>query len=813
MKSHHNMSKLPSSSNRLLFAVFGFLTLLVAFGDRASAASASESDGRVILVGFDGADAGTVRKLIDDGQLQNFARLEQQGTFAPLISTNPAESAAGWAALNTGLNPAKNGVPSFLQRNISGSKVIPGAGHLSPNEERPIESFQHSGPMRVLVEYGGTVLSAGVAAAVLIFFFVVFAFLLRVKKVVAFLLAMLLAGAGGYGAHYARRFVPSKVPGVLGNNVTAEGFWAVAARGGVESIVLDAALAFDQPTVPGARVLAGLGLPDVRSALNGEWFIYTTDDLELSRPPEGDRSSSGSGITFRIDERDGKVQTDLYGPVNFWEKDQLTGPLDDIKEQLAGDLGWKASRALQTKKKELEAELKDFDRSADAHRTKTPMLMERIGDKVRVTIGGRSQDIAEGEWSDWFHPEFQINPLIRVSSVTRVRLNSLNDPLELYVNSLDIDPQAPPFWQPISQPNSFAADLVEWSGEPYETLGWGCLTNQMKDEKLDIEVFLEDVEFTLGWRERLTMTALARDDWRVLFSVFSTTDRVQHIMYKYYDVEHPMHDPEEAARKVTFFGEEITLSEVIPAIYRQADRIVGRVLDEGIKDGDTLMLCADHGFTSYRRGLNVNNWLAEKGYLTVASNAKKSDGGFLHRYPDWSKTQAYSLGLGMLFLNLEGREPNGIVRREEAEALLERIRADFLAEVDPETGNKVGYDAVIMKDLYSGPWGEEEYECADMMLGFARNYRTSWTTVFGKIKLKDEGGKVVLGDLYSNNKNNWSGDHASNSPHVVPGIFFCNRQVAMPEDGVSVMHIAPTVLDLVGVGVPADYEMEPLELR
>ena len=124
----------------------------------------------------------------------------------------------------------------------------------------------------------------------------------------------------------------------------------------------------------------------------------------------------------------------------------------------------------------------------------------------------------------------------------------------------------------------------------------------------------------------------------------------------------------------------------------------------------------------------------------------------------------------------------------------------------------VGYDAVVMRDLYEGPWGEASYDCADLMLGFAENYRTSWTTVFGKAKLAEEGGRVVNGDLYSDNTNAWSGDHASNSPQVVSGIFFCNRKVQVPEDGVSVMHIAPTVLDLVGVPVPSEYDREPLQI-
>jgi len=804
------MKSYTRSLLRSAILVTGLLTLLGTPGVARNA----NSDGRVIVLGFDGADARTVSELMAAGQLPNLSKLAQQGTFAPLVSTNPAESAAGWAALNTGINPAKNGVPSFLVRNIASVGPLPAAGHIVPGTTKPIEDFEHTGIMKWLVDTDPMLLTGGVGGGAFVIFFGIFALLLRVKKTVALPLALLLGGAGGWGVNHATTYVPSEVPNVYENKVTAEGFWAVAARAGVESVVLDAALAFDQPTVPGARVLGGLGLPDVRAALNGEWFIYTTDDLELSRPPKGDETSSGSGFTFRVDERDGKVQTDLYGPINFWERDRIVRRIAALDEQLEDkDLGWKESRGLRESQKEEKDALKAFDRNEHENRTSTPLVMERVGDKVRVTIGGRSEDLAEGQWSDWFHPDFQINPLIHVSSVTRVRLVSANDPLELYVNTLEIDPADPPFWQPVSSPSTFSADLVEWIGSPFETLGWACMTNQMKDEKLDISVFLEDIEFTMGWREKMTMTTLGRDDWRILFSVFSTTDRVQHIMYKYYDAEHPMHDPEEAARKVTFFGEQVALSDVIPAIYRQADRIVGRVMNEGLKPDDTLMLCADHGFTSYRRGLNVNNWLAEKGYLSLKPGVKKSEGSIVYAYPDWSKTQAYSLGLGMLFLNLEGREPRGIVKLEEATELLERIRVDFLAEVDPETGTNVGHDAIIMKDLYDGPWGTAEYECADMMLGFARNYRTSWSTVFGKIKLKDEGGKIVLGELYTDNKNNWSGDHASNSPEVVPGIFFCNRQVDLPAGGVSVMHLAPTVLDLMGVGIPAEYEKPALSIN
>ena len=98
---------------------------------------------------------------------------------------------------------------------------------------------------------------------------------------------------------------------------------------------------------------------------------------------------------------------------------------------------------------------------------------------------------------------------------------------------------------------------------------------------------MEDVEFTMKWRERLTASALERDDWRILMSVFSTTDRVQHMMYQFYDTEHPLYDEAAANREMTFFGETIRLRDAIPAIYKHMDRVMGDVLAK-LEANDTL---------------------------------------------------------------------------------------------------------------------------------------------------------------------------------------------------------------------------------
>ena len=816
----------------LALGAFAALSALIPVPTAGASPEGAAQEGRVILVGFDGADSRTTQRMIDEGRLPNLAKLAQSGTFAPLISTNPAESAAGWAALNTGTNPVKNGVPSFIKRNTKGTQM-PAFGHIYQEDmviDAPSNAFisalmavAESTPFEPHIGLGLLI-----ALVSLVGFMFVLRGLLKVNLALAAGLSVLISLAGGYAGMtwMANRGTSSsatyEVPQVFKNAVTQPGFWDIAARGGKRAIVLDAALAFDQETVPGARVLAGLGLPDVRGAGNGNWFIYTTEDTEVHRAPKGwvDTKGSGTGTTFRVDERGGKIVTAVYGPVNFTKKAPLEAQIAEINESLKSpDLGWKTGGELRDKRKALEAELKGLKSSPHDHRVSLPMTLERRGEELAITINGDTQTAAEGGWTEWFRLPFELAPGLVAGGLTRVRVMELGDVITVYLHTFDIDPENPPIWQQVSQPAGFAGELAGWAGGPYETLGWSCMTNQLKDKKLPVEVFLEDVEFTMKWRRRLTHAVLDRDDWEVLFSVFSTTDRVQHMMYKYHDTLHPFHDPEESARVVDFFGKPTALKDIVPAIYEQMDVTVGEILAK-LDPADTLMLCADHGFTSYRRGLEVNNWLESEGYLTLKPGNTNTSNSMALLAADWSKTKAYSLGLGMIYVNMKGREKGGIVPKDEAKALLAEIGSKLVAlrDAGPEDAPfaepmQVVLDYAIMDDLYQGPqeWGRADYPCADMQVGFAEFYRASWGTVSGKLKLvKNEAGAVVPGPMYRDNSNNWSGDHASNSPHLVTGIFFSSKPVQVPEEGVSVMHIAPTVLESLGVPIPENFDLPAL---
>jgi hypothetical protein len=162
------------------------------------------------------------------------------------------------------------------------------------------------------------------------------------------------------------------------------------------------------------------------------------------------------------------------------------------------------------------------------------------------------------------------------------------------------------------------------------------------------------------------------------------------------------------------------------------------------------------------------------------------------------------------------------VAKADAQELLREIGEKLLEARDPgpddepyDEARLTVRDYAIMNELYSGPgtWGDRSWPCADLQIGFEEYYRASWGTVSGKIKLRKRDGEIVLGPTYRDNTNNWSGDNASNSPQVVTGIFFSNRPVDVPEDGISVMHLAPTVLDVLGVTPPSEMDLPPLSFR
>ena len=78
--------------------------------------------------------------------------------------------------------------------------------------------------------------------------------------------------------------------------------------------------------------------------------------------------------------------------------------------------------------------------------------------------------------------------------------------------------------------------------------------------------------------------------------------------------------------------------------------------------------------------------------------------------------------------------------------------------------------------------------------------------------IKSDDGDWVPGPFVFDNDKNWSGDHVSVDPDLVKGLFLCNREVTVPEGGFDLRHIAPTALAILGVRVPPEYDLAPLQV-
>lgn len=407
------------------------------------------------------------------------------------------------------------------------------------------------------------------------------------------------------------------------------------------------------------------------------------------------------------------------------------------------------------------------------------IALDRAGRRARVQLDGIAVDLKERELSGWVSLSFKAAPGIKVSANCRMLVTEMDEHFSLYVTPLNIDPENPAM--PISHPSYYATYLAKRVG-PYCTLGLAEDTWALNEGVIDDTTFLKQAYDIDREREKMLFVALDRLREGALTCVFDGVDRIQHMFWRYIDEGHP------AARGVAGNGH----ADAIENIYRHSDELVGKVMARLRKD-DLMMVVSDHGFASFRRGVNLNAWLLSRGWLTL----KEGGDGTAEwlRGVDWSRTKAYALGLTGMFLNIEGREGKGAVKPgEEAATVKAEIMAALKGLLDTATGETAVNEAFDTAKLYSGPYLQN---APDLIIGFNAGYRTSWDGATG----------VVSGPVFEDNTKAWSGDHCID-PRLVPGVLFASRKIDREDP--ALVDIAPTVLRLFGLDPPAHMDGKPL---
>lgn len=692
-------------------------------------AASGQPPRKLVILGFDGADAKLTERWMDEGKLPHLAALRGQGTFAPLLSTIPSQTPVSWSTFSTGLNPGRHGIFDFLKRD--------------PQTYRPsFAAFDERKEPFLWGRGNGWIVGAiaGIAVGLLA---------LLVARVVrrelprrqgwrgsaAITAAVVLAcaiGAGVGAGVAADRLLPKQRP-VAFNRQRGETFWAILGRAGKRVRVMRVPVTFPPKPYEEGQLLSGLGVPDLSKRI-GKPFYFTS---ELFFTPKG-------GGDFKVE---------------VVELPDNKGEIDTEIKEIPNDL---------------------FPGQGDF--IKIPMRLTVPPDRgsVRIQVSGNDLTLKAGQWSGWVRFVFPFNRLIKVHGIGKFRVLSISPELRLYLSPIQFDPEKLPPGLAITTPGSFVGDLTGRFGL-FKTIGWQIDTWSLTDGTSDEQVFLEDVQATVDKDREMLRGLLADDGWDVLVQYFEFTDRVQHMMFRFLDPKHPLYTAEGAKR----WGPSIQQA------YQQMDAIVGEVMRTMPRNADLLVL-SDHGFASFRRGMNYNTWLATNGFMSLTGEDTKrknledlfGQGDFFVNV-DWSKTKAYALGLGQIYINLAGREAKGIVQPGEDYKRVEAaIISGLQAYVDPATGEHPVAHVFTREEAY-GTFDPELIP--DLIPSNNEGYRVGWQDTLGGI------GKNIV----EPNDQIWSGDHCSVYPPLVKGILFTNFKLDPASAAEAKMgDVMPTILDL-----------------
>lgn len=515
-------------------------------------------------------------------------------------------------------------------------------------------------------------------------------------------------------------------------------FWQMLEDQGIPTTIFKMPANFP-PVASNGYSLSGMGTPDVLGT-PGMFSFFT------NHPPANRHEVTG-GTVYDVQVINNRVDAKLTGPANTFRI---------LSKKAGGEKG-----ASQIEHPDCTV---DFSVFIDPR--------ERA---AKFEVQGNEFILKQGEWSDWIRVDFKPVPLlVSVSAICRFYLQQARPDFKLYVSPLQINPENPAM--PISTPQNWSRELQKQLGyfhtkelpEETKALSAGIFTGQE---------FWTQLQAVFAEQRKALDLILSEHKEGLRFFYFSSIDQGCHMLWRYADMKHPAFDSKEK------------LQDGIKTLYQQIDESLGHVL-KAVDANTTLIVMSDHGFSPFYRGVNLNSWLLEQNYVHLKDPAKG------RRLPyfggvDWTKTKAYAVGLNGLYVNLKGREKDGIVNPgAEYDALLDELEKGLLALRDPKDGSPAVTLIVRTHRDFQGPWLDAG---PDIIVGYNKGYRSSWESPLGEFPEA----------LFVDNNKAWSGDHSCDY-RFVPGILITNQRITVDD---------PSLMDLT-VGVLDEFGVKPLpEMR
>ncbi len=294
----------------------------------------------------------------------------------------------------------------------------------------------------------------------------------------------------------------------------------------------------------------------------------------------------------------------------------------------------------------------------------------------------------------------------------------------------------------------------------------------------DKQHLLQQIQEMTDKRFAVIEYLLRNKPWDFYMFVEIGIDRIHHGMWKFWDPNHPKHEP----------GNRF--QDAIPAYYRDLDRKLGNLLAL-IDDNTVVLVVSDHGAKAMQGGFAVNEWLRQQGLLVL-----KDDLPYEGLVPfekaeiDWEKTTAWGGGgyYARIFMNVEGREPRGKIPARDYERARDELKARIEAIPDNE-GRPMNSQVFKPQELYRQ----------------VRNVPPDLLVYFGNLGWRAVG-SFGIPHVYTF-ENDTGPDDAN---HDQNGVFVIwdprHNHGGRYTKGQQLMDIAPTILDLMGVRIPADMQ-------
>lgn len=350
----------------------------------------------------------------------------------------------------------------------------------------------------------------------------------------------------------------------------------------------------------------------------------------------------------------------------------------------------------------------------------------------------------------------------------------------------------------ITVPPELTEELIRAAG-PYMEVDdpWAYM-----DGWVSLDFYMDQLTAHNDWWEKATRYGIGRTEWDMAFSWVGTIDHIQHVLHGGIDPKCSYYDPKEAP----------ALLDRVRRVYAEVDERIGRILADVDLDETVICIVSDHGFSSIEQNPYLKRHLADAGLIRFELDYESRAMTI-----DWSKTKAFPLEPchAHIFINLKGRDPDGIVEPGDYARVQEEIIDALLAMRDPVTGTRVVSVAVKKEEAGTlGVFQKQGYDrIGDVLFALRPQYMANPFIYPVGVKYRDGTERLIPnpeGYEPAMLHRNFTGVHLT-----LPACPEMHAMVVLAGDGVPALHrdtpmnvidLAPTIAHVLGTPVPKDAE-------